>query len=126
MGILDWDDIESMIDEAVAQKITDPDRLGIAGVSQGGFLAAWGCTRPNSRFKAGVVGAGPTEWGSLSMCDDMPDLTVSVHSHVAPLNLPTVRFVRFVLPEALRGHSGNLSISDRAQLDVFIMCKSRS
>lgn len=67
-----------MIDEAIARGIADPDRLGIAGVSQGGFLAAWGCTRPDSRFKAGVVSAGPTEWGSLCMSDDMPDLTVSV------------------------------------------------
>lgn len=80
MGTLDWEDVETMIDEAISQKIADPSKIGIAGYSQGGFLAAWGCTRPNSRFKAGVIYAGVTDWGSMSLAGDMPDLEVRSQS----------------------------------------------
>ena len=77
MGTWDWADIETMIDEAVARRIADPERLAIAGGSLGGFLAAWGCTRPNSRFKAGVISKGPTDWGTLTITTDWPDSAVS-------------------------------------------------
>jgi dipeptidyl aminopeptidase/acylaminoacyl peptidase len=66
-----------MINEAISRGIADPHRLGIVGDSQGGFLAAWGVTRPNNRFKACVISAGPTEWGSLAMSSDFPELEVS-------------------------------------------------
>lgn len=76
-GTLDWKDVETMIDAAISQGIVDPDRMGIAGYSNGGYLAAWGCTRPNSRFKVGVVGAGISDWGFLASSSDMPDMEVS-------------------------------------------------
>jgi poly(3-hydroxybutyrate) depolymerase len=76
VGRMDWADIESMIDKAVAQKFADPGRLGIAGHNQCAFLAAWGCTRPNSRFKAGVICGGVSDWGALCLTSDIPDLEV--------------------------------------------------
>lgn len=76
VGGIEWLDIETMIDEAVLQGMVDPDRIGIAGYSQGGFLAALGCTRPNNKFKVGVVGAGVTDWGILAATSDMPDYEV--------------------------------------------------
>lgn len=94
MGTLDWADIETMIDEAIAQKIADPNRLGIAGDSQGGFLAAWGCTRPGNRFKAGVICAGPTEWGTLSMTSDMPEMEVGVFLHLCPFTFLMEVFIQ--------------------------------
>lgn len=78
MGTLDWSDVETMINEAISRKLADPGRLGIAGYSQGGFLSAWGSTRPNSPFKAGVIGAGPTDWGAMAMTTDMPDFEASL------------------------------------------------
>lgn len=80
MGTLDWSDVETMMDAAIAKNMADPQRLGIAGYSQGGFLAAWGCTRPNSLFKAAVIGAGPTDWGTMAMTSDLPDIEVGTHT----------------------------------------------
>ncbi|RDB17003.1 putative peptidase YuxL [Hypsizygus marmoreus] len=73
-GTSDWSDVETMIDEGISQGIVDPDRIGIAGYSNGGFLAAWGCTRPDNRFKVGIIGAGISDWGFLAASSDMPDM----------------------------------------------------
>ncbi|WP_330276814.1 prolyl oligopeptidase family serine peptidase [Lentzea sp. NBC_00516] len=64
VGQEEWYDIETGIDLLVAQKIADPDRLGIAGWSHGGFMAAWATTRTD-RFKAALVGAGISDWPKL-------------------------------------------------------------
>jgi dipeptidyl aminopeptidase/acylaminoacyl peptidase len=39
----------------------DPDRLGIMGGSYGGFMTMWAVTQTH-RFKAGVAGAGISDW----------------------------------------------------------------
>ena len=83
VGGIEWMDIETMIDEGISQGIVDPHRIGIAGYSQGGFLAALGCTRPNNQFKAGVVGAGVTDWGILAATSDLPDLEVRYKTSVS-------------------------------------------
>ncbi|KAJ7630017.1 alpha/beta-hydrolase [Mycena polygramma] len=72
MGTLDYADVESMLDAAIKRGYVDREKVAIAGWSQGGFLSAWGCTRPNSPWKAAVIGAGPTDWGSMAVCSDLP------------------------------------------------------
>ncbi|MFC4068692.1 S9 family peptidase [Actinoplanes subglobosus] len=64
-GQEEWTDILTGIDQLVADGVADPDRLGVAGWSHGGFMAAWavGQTR---RFRAALVGAGVTDWGMLA------------------------------------------------------------
>lgn len=76
MGTLDWEDTKTMLDEAVLQGIADPSRLAIAGKSQGGFLTAWGVTRLDSPFKAGIMIDGVSDWGSLVLSSDLPDFEV--------------------------------------------------
>ncbi|MCC6705412.1 MAG: S9 family peptidase, partial [Thermomicrobiales bacterium] len=51
VGLDDWKDIETGIDACIRGGFADPERLGIGGWSQGGFMTAWaiGQTR---RFKA--------------------------------------------------------------------------
>jgi len=71
VGLGDWGDVLTMTDAAVERGIVDPDRLGIGGWSQGGFMTAWGVTQTN-RFKAGVMGAGVSDWGMMSMTSDLP------------------------------------------------------
>ncbi|KAJ7153510.1 alpha/beta-hydrolase [Mycena crocata] len=73
MGTRDYTDVESMLTVAIARGFVDREKVAIAGYSQGGFLSAWGCTRPNAPWKAGVVGAGVTDWGSLILASDLPD-----------------------------------------------------
>lgn len=63
--IVDWggaalDDILDGVDELVARKIADPERLGIGGWSNGGFMTAWAITH-TSRFKAAVAYEPPVD-----------------------------------------------------------------
>lgn len=55
----DFEDIMDGVDQLISGKIADPDRLGIAGRSYGGFMTAWAITQ-TGRFKAAVEGAGIT------------------------------------------------------------------
>ncbi|KAJ7607398.1 alpha/beta-hydrolase [Roridomyces roridus] len=74
MGARDYSDTESMLAEAIKRGYVDPDKVALAGYSQGGFLTAWGVTRPNSPWKTGVIGAGPTDWGAMAITSDLPDM----------------------------------------------------
>jgi dipeptidyl aminopeptidase/acylaminoacyl peptidase len=69
--ITDWggaafDDIMDGVDSLVDQKTADPNRLGIGGWSNGGFMTNWAITHTN-RFKAAVAFAAPVDfqiqWG---------------------------------------------------------------
>jgi len=71
MGGAEWRDVLAAVDAAVERGIADPARLGIGGWSQGGFLTAWAVTQTD-RFRAGVVGAGVTDWSMISLTGDMP------------------------------------------------------
>ena len=71
VGGADWRDVLAAVDAAVERGIADPDRLGIGGWSQGGFMSAWAVTQTR-RFKAAVAGAGPTDWGMMVLTSDMP------------------------------------------------------
>lgn len=73
MGTVEWADLLAATDAAVERGIADPDRLGIGGWSQGGFLSAWAVTQTD-RFRAAVVGAGPSDWGMMVAASDVPTL----------------------------------------------------
>lgn len=65
----EWSDILAGIDMLVAAGVADPDRLGIAGPSHGGFMAAWAVGQTD-RFKAAVMVAGIYDWGMLAGTGD--------------------------------------------------------
>jgi dipeptidyl aminopeptidase/acylaminoacyl peptidase len=62
VGQDEWTDILAGIDDLVAAGVADPGRLGIAGWSHGGFMAAWAVTQ-TGRFRAAMMGAGVADWG---------------------------------------------------------------
>jgi dienelactone hydrolase len=62
VGADEWTDVLHGIDLLVADGVADPDRLGIAGWSHGGFMAAWAVGQTD-RFKAALMGAGISDWG---------------------------------------------------------------
>jgi dipeptidyl aminopeptidase/acylaminoacyl peptidase len=62
VGTDEWTDLLDGIDRLVADGVADPDRLGIAGWSHGGFTAAWAVGQTD-RFKAALMGAGISDWG---------------------------------------------------------------
>ncbi|MDH4054784.1 MAG: S9 family peptidase [Gammaproteobacteria bacterium] len=59
-GGADFRDAMAGVDFLIEQKVTDADRLAIAGWSYGGYMSAWAVTQTN-RFKAAVVGAAMTD-----------------------------------------------------------------
>ena len=61
VGQGEWTDILAGLDALVAGGVADPARLGIAGWSHGGFMAAWAVTQ-TGRFRAAVMGAGVADW----------------------------------------------------------------
>jgi dipeptidyl aminopeptidase/acylaminoacyl peptidase len=77
VGGADFRDVMTAVDAAIERGITDPDRLGIGGWSQGGFMTAWALTRTD-RFKAGIMGAGVSDWGSMVAASDVPDFERSL------------------------------------------------
>jgi dipeptidyl aminopeptidase/acylaminoacyl peptidase len=53
-GGVDFQDVMSGIDVCIADGVADPDRLGIAGLSYGGFMAGWAVGQTD-RFGASVA-----------------------------------------------------------------------
>ncbi|MBS1853033.1 MAG: S9 family peptidase [Acidobacteria bacterium] len=53
----DFKDVMAAADYLVASGVADPERLGIAGWSYGGYMSEWAITQTH-RFKAAVSGAG--------------------------------------------------------------------
>jgi dipeptidyl aminopeptidase/acylaminoacyl peptidase len=56
-GYGDFRDIMAGLDEALRVAPIDPNRLGVAGWSYGGYMTMWAVTQTN-RFKAAMAGAG--------------------------------------------------------------------
>ncbi len=65
VGQEEWTDILTGIDLLVDEGVADPARLGIAGWSHGGFMAAWAIGQTD-RFAAAIMGAGISDWGMLA------------------------------------------------------------
>ena len=63
-GELAFQDLIDGVDNLIAQKIADPNRLGIGGWSNGGFMTEYAITR-TTRFKAAVAEAGHSDFFSL-------------------------------------------------------------
>ena len=63
-GGMAFQDLIDGVDALVARGIADPDRLGIGGWSNGGFMTEWTITH-TTRFKAAVAEAGHSDFFSL-------------------------------------------------------------
>jgi dipeptidyl aminopeptidase/acylaminoacyl peptidase len=71
VGMEDWGDIQAGIDHVINLGYADPEQLAIGGWSQGGFMTAWAIGHTD-RFKAGVMGAGVSDWGMMVAESDVP------------------------------------------------------
>ncbi|CAN5494255.1 S9 family peptidase [soil metagenome] len=79
VGKEDWPDILAGIDLIVDNGWADPERMGIGGWSQGGFMTAWavghdpaGAPGARQRFRCAVMGAGVSDWGMMVATSDVP------------------------------------------------------
>jgi dipeptidyl aminopeptidase/acylaminoacyl peptidase len=70
-GERDFEDVMGGVDTALKHYRVDPKRLGITGYSYGGFLTNWAIGQ-TTRFRAAVVGAGPSDWISNYGTGDIP------------------------------------------------------
>ena len=72
MGGKDFEDLMLGVDMAVARGLADPERLGIAGWSYGGYMTAWAVTQ-TTRFKAAMMGAGVCDFHSFHAQTNIKD-----------------------------------------------------
>jgi dipeptidyl aminopeptidase/acylaminoacyl peptidase len=70
-GGADLDDILTGVDICVERGIAVADRVGIAGLSYGGFMSAWAPTQTD-RFKASVVVSCVSDWVSHHNTTSIP------------------------------------------------------
>jgi dipeptidyl aminopeptidase/acylaminoacyl peptidase len=72
MGGKDYEDLMRGVGVAIARGLADPNRLGIAGWSYGGFMTAWAVTQ-TTRFKAAMMGAGVSDYHSFHAQTNIQD-----------------------------------------------------
>ncbi|WP_423142652.1 prolyl oligopeptidase family serine peptidase [Parablastomonas sp. CN1-191] len=65
----DYDDLMSVVDDAIAKGISDPDNLFVTGGSGGGVLTAW-IVGKTDRFKAAVSQKPVINWSSFALTSD--------------------------------------------------------
>ncbi|MGH7706035.1 MAG: alpha/beta hydrolase family protein, partial [Candidatus Dormibacteria bacterium] len=66
------DDLLSGLDHLVKSGAADPDRLGVVGVSHGGYMSCWLTTRTR-RFRAAVAVSPVTDWYSQHFGSNIPE-----------------------------------------------------
>jgi dipeptidyl aminopeptidase/acylaminoacyl peptidase len=71
MGGADAQDLLSGVDALVSRGIADPDRLGVMGVSYGGFMSAWLITQ-DPRFRAAIPVAPFTNHVTEHLLSNIP------------------------------------------------------
>ena len=70
LGGPDWQDVQALTDVLAARDDVDPDRIGIAGGSYGGFMAAWAIGHTD-RYGAAVVERAVTNWETMTTTSDI-------------------------------------------------------
>lgn len=78
-GTIDYEDIMLFVDTVLGKyPEIDEKRMGVTGISYGGFMTNWIITR-NHRFAAAASQSGISDWISLHATDDLPgfDLTIT-------------------------------------------------
>ncbi len=74
LGVGDYADVISGVDQLVGKGLVDPDRVGAMGWSQGGYISAF-ITTFSDRFKAVSVGAGISDWATYYVNTDIHPFT---------------------------------------------------
>ena len=91
LGLGDAEDVLSGIDLLVSHGLVDGSRVGVAGWSQGGYIAAFLAAHDGARFQAASVGAGISDW-----------LTYYVNTDIHPFTLQYLKANPWDDPEIYR------------------------
>lgn len=68
---MEYQDLMTGVDAMIKRGVADPDRMGVAGWSHGGYMTAWVVTQ-TERFRAAVMGAGLSNLVSDQGTSDIP------------------------------------------------------
>ncbi|MEK5392706.1 S9 family peptidase [Margalitia sp. FSL K6-0131] len=74
LGLGDYEDVISGVDYLIETRGVDPEKVGILGWSQGGYISAF-CATYSNRFKAISVGAGISNWMTYYVNTDITHFT---------------------------------------------------
>lgn len=69
-GGIDYRDIMAGVDHVIAEGVADPDRLGISGLSYGGYMAGWAVGQTD-RFRASVAMSVVSNYVSFHLTSDV-------------------------------------------------------
>ncbi|RMG96951.1 MAG: S9 family peptidase, partial [Deltaproteobacteria bacterium] len=84
LGGKEFTDVLDGIDALAAEGIVDPDRVGMAGWSYGGYFSALAATMHSERFKAAMIGAAVTDWVSFTGTTEIEHENSLVHWNLWP------------------------------------------
>ena len=88
LGVGDMADVMGGVDALITRGLADPQRLGVMGWSQGGYISAFLATHTD-RFKAISVGAGISDWMTYYVNTDITPFTRQ-YLHATPWDDPDV------------------------------------
>lgn len=69
-GGIDFRDIMAGVDRCIAEGVSDPDQLGIAGLSYGGYMAGWAIGQTD-RFRASVAMSVVADYVSFHLTSEV-------------------------------------------------------
>lgn len=72
MGVIDAADIVAGIERLIDAGVCDPSRVGLTGISHGGFLAAWMATQHPQLFAAVAPVCPITDWNLQRLTTNIP------------------------------------------------------
>jgi dipeptidyl aminopeptidase/acylaminoacyl peptidase len=75
LGLGDYEDVIAGVDALVERGWVDPQRVGVMGWSQGGYISAFCATYASERFSAASVGAGISNWVTYYVNTDIHPFT---------------------------------------------------
>ncbi|RMF75060.1 MAG: S9 family peptidase, partial [Planctomycetota bacterium] len=79
LGGKEFEDILAGLRMLIDKGVADPEHVGMAGWSYGGYLSAMAATHYSDKFKAAVMGAGISNWVSFAGTTDIPHEMSLVH-----------------------------------------------
>lgn len=88
LGLGDYADVITGVDALIARGIADPEKVGVMGWSQGGYISAFAATY-SDRFKAISVGAGISNWVTYYVNTDVHQFT-RIYLKDTPWNDPEI------------------------------------
>ena len=130
-GGKDFEDLMRGVDHVAGLGWADPDRLGVAGYSYGGFMTTW-IVGHTQRFKAGVAGACVSNaysfWGTSDIGTGFGQYEYGgALPHAAPEHYlagsPVQHLANCVTPLLLLHHEGDLRCPIGQSEEVFAVLK---